>query len=304
MKGVRGISAPIRDVAPNETEMPPAGGFIFDIDGTLALGSARGKGYDLIPGARELLDRLNASGTPVVAYTNGTLHTPEEYQKTLWSIGLEFAPNHIVTPASVAADYFVRKSIRRILVLGVEGVSAPLEKAGLTIVRPSEPLDGIQAVLIGWFPAFTFPDLEAACRAVWAGAALFSVSNAPFFAARGGRMLGISGAIAAMVHNVTGRRAILLGKPAIYGVRIACALMGLRVSDVVVVGDDPKLEISMARRAGARAVGVLTGVGDREAFQALPRGRAPQLILNSVADLLPSGLKAAPGGPVKGTSRE
>ena len=109
-------------------------------------------------------------------------------------------------------------------------------------------------------------------------------------------MLGISGAIAAMVHNVTGRRATLIGKPAVHGVRIACTLMGLRASNVVVVGDDPTLEISMARRAGARAVGVLTGIGDREAFHALPRGRAPQLILNSVADLLSSGLAPAPGG--------
>jgi len=275
--------------------LSPAGGFIFDIDGTLALGNARGKGYDAIPGARELLERLNASGTPTVAYTNGTLHTPEDYQKTLWSIGLEFAPDRIITPASVAADYFIRKSIRRVLVLGAEGVSGPLEKAGLTVVRPSENIDGVQAVLVGWFPAFTFPDLEAACRAVWAGAALFSVSNAPFFAARGGRMLGISGAIAAMVHNVTGRHAIVLGKPAVYGVRIACARMGLRATNVVVVGDDPTLEISMARRAGARAVGVLTGIANREAFQALPKGRGPQLILNSVADLLSSGLAPALG---------
>jgi 4-nitrophenyl phosphatase len=296
MTADRKISTSIRNASSSESEMSPAGGFIFDIDGTLALGNSRGKSYDPIPGARELLDRLNASETPTIAYTNGTLHTPEEYRKTLWSIGLEFAPDHIITPASVAADYFKRRSIRRVLVLGAEGVSAPLEKAGLTIVRPNEPLDGVQAVLVGWFPAFTFPDLEAACRAVWAGAALFSVSNAPFFAARGGRMLGISGAIAAMVHNVTGRRATLIGKPAVHGVRIACARMGLRASNVVVVGDDPTLEISMARRAGARAVGVLTGIGDREAFHALPRGRAPHLILNSVADLLSSGLAPAPGG--------
>src|SRR5271165_3880366 len=48
----------------------------------------------------------------------------------------------------------------------------PLRAAGLETVPPSEPADaaGVDAVLVGWFPEFTMPALEAACDAVWGGA--------------------------------------------------------------------------------------------------------------------------------------
>jgi 4-nitrophenyl phosphatase len=272
---------------------PQLRGFIFDIDGTLALADPHGKGYRALPGAKEIVSRLNASGVPAVAFTNGTLHTPAEYRATLSSIGIEFPVGHVMTPSSVAAEYFVKRDIRRVLVLGIEGAIRPLEEAGLDIVRPDGNLEGVQAVLVAWFPGFRLADLDAACRAVWACAALFAVSTAPFFASRGGRMLGISGAIVAMVTSVTGRRATVLGKPSVQGVKMACTRMGLRTSDIAVVGDDPELEIAMARRAGAMAIGVLTGVARREAFLALPKTKSAHLILDSMADLLTMNLVPA-----------
>jgi len=238
--------------------MAPVKGFVFDIDGTLAMANRGGQGYTPLPGAAAVVARLDALGLPAVAYTNGTFHTPEKCRADLAAVGIAFAPGHVMTPASVAAAFFVREGITRVLVLGVEGAKQPLREAGIAVVEPGADGEAVAAVLIGWFPGFTFPDLDAACRAVWAGAALYTVSDAPFFASRDGRMLGISGAIGAMIASVTGKRATVLGKPAVQGLRIACARMGLRAADVAVVGDDPTLEVAMARRGGARAVGVLT----------------------------------------------
>lgn len=266
---------------------PRVRGAVFDIDGTLALTNG-GDSYSALPGARDVVGKLRDRGVPMMAYTNGTLHTPEEYYDNLVGIGLPFEPGAIMTPATVAADYFVRKGLRRVMVLGIDGARQPLIAAGIEVVAPGEAIEGVQAVLIGWFPGFVLADLDAACRAVWAGAAVFSVSNAPFFASRSGRMLGISGAIAAMIESVTGRRATLLGKPAAHGLRMACARMKLRASEVVVVGDDPVLEIGMARRGGAHAVGVLTGIGNRESFGALPASRSAHLVLDRIDQLLDS----------------
>jgi NagD protein len=273
----------------SKAKRPRVRGVVFDIDGTLAL-TGPDAVYTPLPGAKQVVDRLRAAGVPMVAYTNGTLHTPLEYHANLAEIGMPFEPGRVLTPAVVAADHFVKKGIRRVLVLGIEGSIVPLTDAGIEVVLPGQRLDGVQAVLIGWFPGFVMADLDAACRAVWNGAAVFSVSNAPFFASRGGRMLGVSGAIAAMIANVTGRRATLLGKPAAYGLRIACARMGLRPSEVVVVGDDPMLEVGMARRGGAHAVAVLTGIGNRAAFEALPQHRAAHLVIDGIAELLDSRL--------------
>ena len=73
--------------------------------------------------------------------------------------------------------------------------------------------EGVEAVFTGWFREFTFPDLEAACRDVWAGAILTTASHVPFFAAKGGRAIGASFAINVMIASLTKKRAKVLGKP-------------------------------------------------------------------------------------------
>jgi len=267
----------------------PARGFVLDIDGTLALADRASDSYVPLPGAREVLQRLRATRTPFVAFTNGTFHCARAYEERLAAVGLDVA-GAVLTPADVAAATFRKRGLTRVMAMGVEGVTRPLVEAGLDVVKPVKGVAGVQAVLIGWHPEFTFPDLDAACRAVWAGAALFTVSDAPTFAGRDGPMLGISGSIGAMIRNVTGKRPIVLGKPSALGLRIACARMGLKPADVAVVGDDPTLEVAMARKGGARAVGVTTGIADRAAFEALPAARAAHVILDSIGDLMRCGL--------------
>jgi 4-nitrophenyl phosphatase len=137
-------------------------------------------------------------------------------------------------------------------------------------------------VLIGWTKDFGAADLEAAAQAVWAGAPLYATSIAPYFASAKGRMLGISGAIAAALHNATGARATVFGKPEVAGLEIVTALTGVATVDMAVIGDDPNLEILMARRAGAFAVGITTGIADAAAFGAMPQDQRAHHILPSL----------------------
>lgn len=262
-----------------------AKGYIFDIDGTLALAGPGGQGYEALPGAADVVSRLNAQAIPIIAYTNGTFHTPEVYRASLAAVGMDFKPGHVFTPASVAADYFVKRRIDRVQVLGTEGVIRPLIEAGIEVITPKDSFEYVPAVLVGWYPDFTMPDLESACRAIWAGAALFTTSKAPYFAGRGGRIIGISGAISAMLKSVTGKNIALIGKPSVIGIQMACERMRLRPADIAVVGDDPRLEIKMARRAGAHAIGVTTGIASRGDFMALPDDQKAHTVLASVGDL-------------------
>jgi len=264
--------------------MSGAKGYIFDIDGTLALAAEGGKGYVALPGAAAAIARLTARGVPVIAYTNGTFHTPDEYRETLAAAGIELPKGRIMTPASVAADYFAGRNMRRLMVLGTSGVTAPLEAAGLEAVSPRDRPAKPDAMLIGWCPDFTYPDLEIVCRAVWAGTPLFATSLAPYFAGKNGRNIGISGAVAAMITHTTGEPATLLGKPSVLGVEMASRRMGLSPAEIAVVGDDPKLEMTMARRAGARAIGVTTGIATLADFMALPEEARAHEVLASLGD--------------------
>jgi 4-nitrophenyl phosphatase len=262
-------------------------GYVFDIDGTLALADKRLSGYEALPGACELLAMLRRRGVPHVGFTNGSTKTPQKLSEALSQIGIELDERHTLTPISVAVDLFARRRYKKILVLGGEGVYKPLAEAGFDVVRTPERADDAQAVLIGWHPDFGLADLDAACRAVWAGAAFYTVSTAPFVASRDGRTLGISGALAAAVRSVTGKRAIIVGKPSAQALTCASGrLGGIKPAQMAIVGDDISLENAMAMRGGAMSIGVHTGLSSAEDFARLPVASRPHLSISGVDRLL------------------
>jgi ribonucleotide monophosphatase NagD (HAD superfamily) len=55
---------------------------------------------------------------------------------------------------------------------------------------------------------------------------------------------------------------------------------------LAVVGDDVRLEIRMAREAGAQAVLVLTGSTRREDLADVPEHLCPHLVLESLGELV------------------
>lgn len=262
-------------------------GYVFDVDGTLALADKNLSGYQPLPGARELLALLREREVPYVAFTNGSAKTPAQLSHALTDIGIDIDELHMLTPVSVALDLFKRRGYKQVLVLGGEGVWKPLVDAGFDVVRAPERADAADAVLIGWYPGFVLADLDAACRAVWAGAALYTVSKAAYLASREGRTLGVSGALAAAVRSVTGRNAVVVGKPSAQA--LACAstrLGGIKPAQMAIVGDDISLENAMALRGAAFSVGVHTGLSSAADFDELPLQHRPHLSLTGVDRLL------------------
>lgn len=251
------------------------GAVVFDIDGTLAMMDKAHGSFTALPGAIEALAVCRRAGLPVAAYTNGTFFPPAHYYPRLAAAGLVFEPGHILTPASVAAHHLKARGMRRVMVFAEEGTAVPLAEAGLEVVPPEAGTGPVDAVLCGWTRQVDVPRIEAVCEAVWEGAKPFATSVAPFFAGANGRLLGISGAIAAMITSVTGVEVELFGKPSPLGLDMITDLTGVPASGLAVVGDDPELELRMARDAGALAIGVTTGLNDRAAFAAMaPEHRA------------------------------
>lgn len=281
MKGRAGAAA-------TRARVNAARGYVFDLDGSLVLGDKSNNAVTALPGAADLLTWLDARRIPWVVMTNGTVRVPAGISVELAKAGLAVPAERIMTPATIAAAYFTNRKMRRIIVLGVEGVWKPLEDAGLDVVLPSKGgagADAADAIFIGWYRQVHMDEIEVACNAVWRGAGLYCASMVPFFAVHNGRALGSSRAIAAMITSVTGRRATALGKPSPHALRAAADLIGCKTSELVVVGDDPDLEVRMALAGKALAVGVHSGIAGAEQFAALPPERRPQLSFPGVADL-------------------
>lgn len=262
-------------------------GYVFDVDGTLALADKNLSGYQPLPGARELLALLRQREIPYVGFTNGSAKTPAQLAHALTHIGIKLDEQQMLTPVSVALDLFKRRGYKRVLVLGGEGVWKPLADAGFDVVRTPERADDADAVLIGWYPGFVLADLDAACRAVWNGAALYTVSKAAYLASREGRTLGVSGALAAAIRSVTGKNAVVVGKPSALALTCASArLGGIKPTQMAIVGDDISLENAMALRGGSFSVGVHTGLSSAADFDELPPQSRPHLSLTGVDQLL------------------
>jgi HAD superfamily hydrolase (TIGR01450 family) len=262
---------------------------IIDMDGTLVLGSADGGGHEALPGAAQLIALLHKRGIPFRIFTNGTAQVPSAYAACLRAAGLEVHDAEMMTPAIAAADWFLRRGIRRVRALGLQGVQQPLRAAGLEVVEPSEAAGGVEAVFTGWFREFTFQDLEAACRDVWAGALPTTASNVPFFATQGGRAIGASFAINAMIKALTGKKSKVLGKPSRDALRCALRLMRLpavAARDTVVIGDDPGLEVRMARAAGAMAIAVTTGLVERDSLISRPTAEQADIVVDSLGPIV------------------
>ncbi|HSP71406.1 MAG TPA: HAD-IIA family hydrolase [Gaiellaceae bacterium] len=262
---------------------------VFDVDGTLLHAGDPGgvRGARPIPGAAETVARVRESGRRVLFFTNGTGRPPADYAADLRSVGFELADEEFMNPAVVAARHLARRHpAASVLVLGGPGVVAPLRDLGIEVVAATEPRVA-EVVLVGWDTTLTYAALRAACDSIWAGAPLYATSVAPVFSVDGGPAPGWSGAIVAGITRTTGRRATTVGKPSPIALREMCAAVGVPPARTAVVGDDLDLEIAMARRAGARAALVLTGISSEADVRAAPAARAPDAVLADVTEVFP-----------------
>src|SRR6267378_830083 len=119
--------------------LSPIKGFMFDLDGTLLLSDRSLGGYEVLPGAVEVLSTLQERKIPFVVLTNGSAYPPAEQAARLRGIGLPIADDRMFTPSSVAAELMSRNGVARALVLGNRGVGHALAEAGIEIAFTGEP---------------------------------------------------------------------------------------------------------------------------------------------------------------------
>jgi 4-nitrophenyl phosphatase len=166
-------------------------------------------------------------------------------------------------------------------------VGQALRDAGIETVHTGEAgATEVESVFVGWHPECGMKDIETACQAIWGGAELCVASDVPFFATKQGRTIGYSFAITAAIRRLTRAPMTLTGKPSIRALRFVARRLGVPVRALAVVGDDPIVEVLMARRGGATALAVTTGTTRREEWAQQARSRRPHGILSDLRDLL------------------
>ncbi|WP_126173532.1 HAD-IIA family hydrolase [Altericroceibacterium xinjiangense] len=272
------------------TDLRPPKGFMFDLDGTLILSNRELGEYQVLPGAVDVLQTLEARGIPFLALTNGSAYAASVQAPKLRKVGLPIRDERLFTPNSVAAKVIRDRGFANVLVLGTQGVVDALKGHGIACcVATNESAGSADAVYVAWHPNCTMEDIHAACSRVMDGAAFLTASDVPFFATQAGPAFGYSCAICGAIARVTGKEPEVTGKPSIHAMDFVAAQLGLAAEDVWVIGDDPRVETEMAQAGGAIGIGVTSGTTSREEWAAQAPERRPHLVIETVGELLTGG---------------
>lgn len=266
----------------------PVRGFMFDLDGTLILSNRKLGSYQVLPGAVDLLDRLEGEGIPFLALTNGSAYPAAKQGPRLRDAGLSIRDERLFTPNSVAARVFKDRGVQCVLVLGTPGVREALEGLGITCCFIGEAAaETADAVYVAWHPECGMDHIHAACARVLDGAHFFTASDVPFFATQDGPAFGYSCAICGAIARVTGREPEVTGKPSLHAMQFVAQELGVPLENIAVIGDDPRVETEMARLGGAIGIGVTTGTTSAQQWAAQEPERAAHAVIDSLAELEP-----------------
>lgn len=243
---------------------------LADLDGVIY----RGEGA--IPGAVESLN-LATERARLGYITNNASRTDVAVAEHLRALGLNAAPSDVVTSPQ-AAIALLREIVpqgSKVLIVGGEGVTSELEKAGYEWTRSAE--DNPVAVVQGFAPDVGWADLAEAAYALQEFPGKdplpWIATNTDWTIPRARGIAPGNGTLVSAVHTAVQRLPEFAGKPETPIYEAAFERFGSR--NALMIGDRLDTDMKGAVAAGIPSLHVLTGV-DR-----------PKQLISAAADMRP-----------------
>ena len=261
-----------------------ARGFVFDADGTLI--HRDGKQAVVVPGAREVLERIRDSGRPYAVFTNGSHVPPEGFADDLREVGLPVADERMLTPLRSFLYYLERRHPgAKVRLFGTPSVEEYMTARGVQLVD-GEDARTADVVFVTHVDQVDLDDIERAARAVLAGGKLLTGSFVPAYAGHNGTILSRGAMVAAALAKSSGVRPTIVGKPSKAAVAVIRECLGVPTEDVVVVGDDLGMDIALGHLGGSRTVLVRSGISGEIDLERVPERRRPHAVVGGVDELM------------------
>jgi HAD superfamily hydrolase (TIGR01450 family) len=262
--------------------------YLLDLDGVVY------RGEQLLPGARDLVEWLDATGRKVLYLSNNSIATPQEVAAKLARLGMPRPEGRVLTAGQAAARVLAARFPHgRVFVLGLPPVEQMMEQAGLQVVWSKDDDGRIPDVLIVALDRnLTYDRLRRALGAVLGGAAFYAVNRDPRLPVEDGFVPG-TGSITAALEYASGQKATIVGKPEPGIVVEAMDLLGVSPDQTLMVGDGLDLDIVAGRAAGVTTALVLTGLTTGEEASRSTGVRRPHVVYKDLSDLLAAAVAAA-----------
>jgi HAD superfamily hydrolase (TIGR01457 family) len=230
--------------------------YFFDLDGVIYRGNER------LPGAREFIDWIEATGRDYLYISNNSMSTPTEVAARLRALDMPAPLERVMTAGSAAALYLGHTYPgASAFVLGLPPLARMVADAGLRVLSEDEGT-AAQVVLVGLDRSLTYARLSVGVQAVMNGAAFVTVNRDPLLPVEGKLEPG-AGAIAAAIEASTGISPYVVGKPEPGIVLEALRMTGAAPAETVMIGDGLTLDIPAGHNAGLDTILLLSGITPR-----------------------------------------
>jgi len=251
---------------------------ISDMDGVIYRGS------ELIPGAKEFIERLIESGTPFLFLTNSSEQTPLDLVKKLESKGLKGLKEENFITSAIATALFLKnqKPGASLYVIGGGGLVSELYNVGFTVTE-SNP----DYVVVGKTSNFNFEMMKKAVRFITNGSKFIGTNPDVIDPIENG-IEPACGTILAAIQAASGKKPYIVGKPNALMMTIASMKLGVRPQDCLMIGDRMDTDIVGGMEVGMITCLVLSGVTSQEDAEGFPY--RPDYIFKNVGEIFPENL--------------
>lgn len=259
-------------------DFSPFAAVLLDLDGTLY------HEEHVLPGARELVARLEREGRRYACLTNST-SSAARVAARLGRMGIVMSEDHIYTAAQASADYVLEHFGHRprVFNLATEGVQEMLDGKVEWVSSKEEHCD---AVIVG-VPVNAYATEERQRTALYllrGGAKLIGTCADRVFPSPRGLEFG-AGALSSFVAYAANVSPIYTGKPERIFFEELCARVGVAPKDCVLVGDNLESDIAGAKRVGMKTVLTLTGVSVRGDVEKVDGAWRPDWVVGDLSEL-------------------
>lgn len=227
--------------------------FLFDIDGTLAIGDT------LYEGSAELISHIDSIGGKSYYITNNSTKSGRDYvEKFRSAFSLETSEDQFITSGLMTLRFLKENfADKKIFVLGTASFVAELRRNGLHATETAE--NNIDCVVAAYDNELTYEKLVQVSK-------VLLTTDVPFYATNPDLRCPIDfgfipdcGSICNMITATTDKKPVYLGKPSREVVDLCLELSGFTREETLVVGDRLYTDIACGINGGVDTCVLFTG---------------------------------------------
>ena len=247
------------------------GGVISDLDGVAYRDEAA------IPGSVEAFRIWRSHNVPYAFVTNNSTKTAEQFAAKLSGIGIVAEPKQVFTTISAVIGVLHERwpADTPIFAIGEAPLLDTLTRSGYRLTE-TDP----HVVVLGHDHLLSYAKLRIAIRAALAGAAVIATNPDVLTPVHDGYDPCVGVSIAAVTAAVPNLALTVVGKPDPFMIEQALVALGTSREQTVMIGDRIATDIAAGKRAGLRAIQLVSDIPFNELAEFVP-----DLVVSSLLDL-------------------